>query len=36
MDRIYFEKVHLNDIKYKMDIQTTLVFNVSKTYQKEI
>ena len=36
MERNYLEKVHQNDIKSKRDIQTTLVFNISKTYQKEI
>ena len=35
MERSYFEKVHWNDIKSKRDIQTTLVFNISKTYQKK-
>ena len=35
MERNYLEKVHWSDIKSKMDIQTTLVFNISKTYQKE-
>ena len=34
MERNYFDKVHQNDIKSKRDIQTTLVFNISKTYQK--
>ena len=34
--RNYIEKVHQNDIKSKRDIQTTLIFNISKTYKKEI
>ena len=34
MERIYLEKVHQNDIKSTKDIQTTLVFNISKTYKK--
>ena len=36
MEQNYFEKVHQNNIKSSSDIQTTLVFNISKTYQKEI
>ena len=36
MERNYHEKVYQNDIKYKRDIETTLVFNISKTYQKNI
>ena len=36
MERNYIEKVHQNDIKSKRDIQTTLIFNISKTYKKEI
>ena len=35
MERNYFEKGHQNDIKSKRDIQTTLLFDISKTYQKE-
>ena len=31
-----FEKVHRNEITPKKDVQTTLVFDVSKTYQRQI
>ena len=36
VERNYFEKVHRNKILSKRDFQTTLVFDISKTYQKEI
>ena len=35
MKRNYFEKLYQNAIKSKRDIQATLVFNISKIYQKE-
>ena len=36
MEQNYFEKVHRNKITSERDVQATLVFNISKTYQKEI
>ena len=36
MERNYFEKLHQNDMKSKSDIQVTLIFDISKTYQSEI
>ena len=36
MEGKYVGKVHQNNIKSKSVIQTTLVFNISETYQKEI
>ena len=36
MEQNYFEKVHQNEITLKRDVQTTLIFDTSKTYQKEI
>ena len=35
MEQNYFEKLYQNVIKSKRDIQATLVFNISKVYQKE-
>ena len=35
MEQNYFAKLNQNVIKSKRDIQATLVFNISKIYQKE-
>ena len=34
LERNYFQKVHRNKNTSKRDVQTTLIFDVSKTYQK--
>ena len=36
MERNYFEKLHQNKITSKSEVQTALVFNISKTFHKEM
>ena len=36
MEQNYFEKVHRNEITSKRDVQTTLVFDISKNLPKRV